>query len=90
MIPAIRKRLDLSWQLGLWLAVTLRVGLGMVALLAVHLEPVRGVGGEWLDLVIRGGGPWSELLSTWQRWDALWYQQIATNGYRAGDGTVAF
>jgi hypothetical protein len=35
-------------------------------------------------------GPLSTLISYWQRWDALWYQHIATAGYAVGDGTVAF
>jgi hypothetical protein len=41
-------------------------------------------------LILPGGDPWHLLFSMWQRYDALWYQQIATHGYAAGDSTVAF
>jgi len=79
-----------AWPLALWLLITLRVALGLVAVLSIHLQPVTMIGGDWLNLIIRSGRPWSDLLSTWQRWDALWYQQIAEHGYHAGDGTSAF
>ncbi len=29
-------------------------------------------------------------LSPWERWDAVWYQQIVTHGYSASDGTAQF
>jgi hypothetical protein len=29
-------------------------------------------------------------LAVWQRWDALWYQRIVQQGYRADDGSTAF
>ena len=78
-------------RLGLILLGVLRVGLGLVAVIAVHVgaraSPVHG---NWEELVIRGGEPWSELLSTWQRWDALWYQHIIETGYSAADGSVEF
>jgi Gpi18-like mannosyltransferase len=73
------------------MAAALRICFGAVAIAAVHLAPRAGnVHGQWEELVIRGGEPWSELLSTWQRWDALWYEHIAQAGYRAGDGSTAF
>lgn len=37
--------------------------------------------GQWLDRVF---------LSPWMRWDALWYQQIVTQGYSAKNGTAQF
>ncbi len=78
-------------RLGVVLVVGLRVVLGVVAVAAINLAPRAGiVHGNWEDLVITGGEPWSELLSTWQRWDALWYQHIAEEGYAAGNGTTAF
>lgn len=79
-----------GWQLAVWLLITLRVGLGLIAVLSIHLQPITGVGGELLNLIIRGGEPWSAFLSTWQRFDALWYQQIVEHGYHAGDNTVHF
>jgi hypothetical protein len=68
----------------------LRVTLGVFAVLSLHLQPVTVVGGDWLNRWIHGGEPWSEFLSSWQRWDALWYQHIAESGYHAGDGSAAF
>ncbi len=77
--------------LALALLVVLRVVLGAVAVIAVNVAPRAGVvHGNWEELVITGGEPWSELLSTWQRWDALWYQHIVEQGYRAADGSTAF
>jgi hypothetical protein len=78
-------------RLGLVLLLGLRLVLGLLAVAAVHLAPrASTVHGNWEDLVITGGEPWSEFLSTWQRWDALWYQHITQNGYAAGDGSTAF
>ena len=83
-------RLDPGWKLALWLVVTLRVGWGLVGLLSIHVQPITSIGGDWVTLILPGGDPWHLLLSMWQRYDALWYQQIATHGYAAGDSTVAF
>jgi hypothetical protein len=44
----------------------------------------------WTALEVVDGRPWTLLFSVWQRWDALWYQEIATEGYRAGNNTAAF
>jgi hypothetical protein len=78
-------------RLALLLLVVLRVGLGLVAVAAIHVGSRAGpLHGNWEELVKTGGEPWSEALSTWQRWDALWYQHIAENGYAAGDGSTAF
>lgn len=87
-LPALR--LGAPWKMGAWLAITLRIGLGLTAFLTVRLAPPTFESGNWLNLVIRSDNPWTQFLSTWQRWDALWYQQIATHGYHAGDNTVAF
>lgn len=76
--------------LALWLLIAMRVALELIAILAIYLQPITMVGGDWLNLLISGPRPWSDVLSVWQRWDALWYQQIAEHGYHAGDGTVAF
>jgi hypothetical protein len=85
-----RRSLGFAWRLSLCLLISLRLGLEAVGALSIRLQPVTGVGGDWLNLIIRGPQPWSTLLSLWQRWDALWYQQIAEHGYAAGNGTVAF
>jgi hypothetical protein len=86
-------RLGWGWRLALWLLITLRLALGLVAVFSIQLDPVMSpmmLGQYWRNLLIHGGEPWSAFLSTWQRWDALWYQQIAEHGYQAGNGTVAF
>lgn len=83
-------RLDPGWKLALWLLVTLRIGLGLVGLLSIRVQPITSIGGNWTNLIVRGGDPWHHLLSMWQRYDALWYQQIATHGYALGNSTVAF
>jgi len=83
-------RLDPGWKLALWLLVTLRGGLGLVGLLSIRVQPISSIGGDWTNLIVRGGDPWHQLLSMWQRYDALWYQQIVTNGYKAGNSTVVF
>ncbi len=84
------KRLAFEWKLALTLLVALRVGLGLVGLVSMQLQPGGTKQGDWLSLIIQRDKPWSYLLSVWQRWDALWYQQIATNGYTAGNRTVHF
>ena len=83
-------RLDPGWKLALWLVVTLRVGLGLVGLLSIHVQPITSAGGDWRNLIVPGGDSWHLLLSMWQRYDALWYQQIATHGYQVGNSTAVF
>lgn len=93
--PVLRRqgvwdRLDLGWKLAIWLLVTLRIGLTLVGVTSIHLQPITVVGGDYMNLVIPGNDVWHQLLSMWQRWDALWYQEIAAHGYQAGTGTAAF
>lgn len=82
-------RLQPGVQLALWLLVTLRIGYELVLLLSLHTQPITVVGGDWLNLWMHGG-PWTQLLSVWQRWDALWYQHIAQAGYHANDYSTHF
>lgn len=84
------RQLGRSWQLAIWLLITLRVGLGLLGIAALQLLPITGVGGDWLNLVSSGSDVPTRMVSVWQRWDALWYQHIAEHGYRAGNGTTAF
>lgn len=75
-----------------WLVAILRIALGVAGLLTVLLDPrplLRDVA-AWTTLEVLDGRPWTLLFSIWQRWDALWYQEIATEGYRAGNNTAAF
>lgn len=76
----------------LWLVVILRIALGLAGILTVLLDPrplLRDVA-AWTTLEVVDGRPWTLLFSIWQRWDALWYQEIATEGYHAGNNTAAF
>lgn len=77
-------------QLALWLLITLRLGFGLLAVAAVQLQAPSPATGDWSERVIHGHEPWSLFVSTWQRWDALWYQRVAEVGYHAGEDTLAF
>jgi hypothetical protein len=79
-----------SWTHAVWTVVTLRVCFEIVGLLGVRLQPITVIGGDWLNLVTPGNDVPHQALSLWQRWDALWYQQIALHGYTAGNGTATF
>jgi Mannosyltransferase (PIG-V) len=85
----VLRRPDAGWQLALWLTVVLRAGLGLLGAWAVIAHGATPAG-AWTELIIQDGKSWSDVLSSWQRWDALWYQQIAQNGYHAGNGTYHF
>ncbi len=70
--------------------VFLRVGLALVGVIALQ-DPSRvALHGNWEELVLPGSDVTTRLASMWQRWDALWYQHIAEQGYAAGDGSTAF
>jgi Gpi18-like mannosyltransferase len=93
----VRRALAAAWEragtggrLAVWLLITLRVALGLVVALAPHRLPGKAAGGAWLNLIGPAATPFEQILSSWQRWDALWYQHIATNGYGASNGTTAF
>jgi hypothetical protein len=76
----------------LWLVAILRIALGLAGVLTMLLDPrplLRDVA-AWTTLEVLDGRPWTLVFSIWQRWDALWYQEIATEGYRAGNNTAAF
>lgn len=66
-----------------------RLGLFLIGLLAVALLPAN----EHASLpgwqLIEGPG-WNNLFTAWERWDGLWFLQIATNGYSQGDFSAAF
>jgi hypothetical protein len=74
--------------LGVWLA--LRVGLTLLALLAGLELPGRPPGGTAPYQPPALPAVWDRLLGVWSRWDGQWYLQIASAGYRSGDGTTAF
>ena len=74
-----------------WLVAILRIALGLAGLLTMVLDPralLRNIAGTSLEVV--DGRPWTFVFSVWQRWDALWYEEIAREGYHAGNNTAAF
>jgi hypothetical protein len=77
-----------GWGFPIAVVVGMALILEVVGLIAWSNGPREPFGGDWQNLVY--SGRFSELLSIWQRWDALWYQHIAEAGYHAGDGSIAF
>jgi hypothetical protein len=87
---------------GLWYCVkvflALRIGLFVLALLATALLPThrefpQAVPGPvsvpgWPAHEITPGP--HNLVTGWERFDALWFLRIATKGYASGDGSAAF
>ncbi len=78
----------LRYCLGVFLV--LRVGLMVLALAGVALLP----GLEPVDVPGWPAHPttpgWHNVVTSWERFDALWYLRIATTGYVDGDGSAAF
>jgi mannosyltransferase PIG-V len=74
--------------LRVWIPV--RVGLFMVGLLGVALlqpNDAANVPG-WPAPALTAG--WHNLITAWERWDALWYLKIAAHGYSPTDTSGAF
>jgi hypothetical protein len=71
-----------------WLPV--RIGLFMVGLLGVALLPpnVAADVPGWPAPALTPG--WHNLITSYERWDALWYLKIASHGYSPGDTSGAF
>lgn len=69
--------------------LAVRGGLFLIGLIGVALIPANAHGGlpGW-ELIERPG--WTNLFTAWERWDALWFLQIADNGYAQGNLTAAF
>ena len=85
--------------------LTVRIALGLVALMGVALLPDLSA----LSPGVRPGLPaipspvsvpgwpahvvtpgWHNAVTAWERFDGLWFLRIATHGYRNGDGSAAF
>lgn len=75
-------------RLAILTLVVLHLVLLATAMTLGRIWPREPFAGTWDALVLTGPG--SQLISFWQRWDALWYQHIAETGYQAGNGTTAF
>lgn len=76
------------WRFAAVLVIVFSVLFIVVGSLASQLGPREPMAGSWEELVY--SGPLASLVSFWQRWDALWYQHIATSGYAPNDGSIAF
>ncbi|MGI8586710.1 MAG: mannosyltransferase family protein [Chloroflexia bacterium] len=74
--------------LAIWLA--LRVGLSLLALMAGLYLPSHTPQGTAPYHLPPAPALWDRLVGVWAHWDGLWYLQIASSGYRPGDGTTAF
>ena len=72
------------------LFIAVRVLLGLLALLASALleqnTPINVPG--WAAPAESAG--WHNLVTAWERWDALWFLRIATEGYADNDLSAAF
>ena len=74
----------------LWVFLAVRVGLTIVAMVAVGaiqaLGPVDVPG--WPAGGVETG--WRSAVTAWERQDALWYLRIAADGYGTDEGSAAF
>lgn len=66
-----------------------RAGLFLLGLIGVALLSANEHAGLPGWQLIEGPG-WTNLFTAWERWDALWFLQIATQGYSAADNSAAF
>src|SRR5207247_722301 len=70
-----------------------RVGLTLVALIGVgilpHVAPYKPVGVPGWAAPPFGTGP-HMLVTSWERFDGLWFLRIASGGYASGDGSAVF
>jgi Mannosyltransferase (PIG-V) len=83
-----RIRRGLLYCLGVFVAM--RVGLTLIALVAAAvLEPLPAVGVPGWPAPPSDPG-WHVLVTSWERFDGLWFLSIAANGYVDGNGSAAF
>lgn len=88
-----RRSLSPQWRQAMRYAgilyLSVRLGLSLVAVLATGLlrpyNPIEAPG--WPAQAPAG---WSQLLTVWERFDALWYLSISINGYSADNASAAF
>jgi hypothetical protein len=89
-VPTSQAGLSRGLVLAIAVTVSLRIGLALVGSIALQDQSRVALSGNWEELVLPGSDNATRVLSMWQRWDALWYQHIAEQGYAAGDGSTAF
>ena len=87
---AERDRLRRGVRYSLLVFLGVRVSLSVLALLGTALlpseEPVGPPG--WEAFPIEAG--WHNLVTAWERFDALWFLRVADEGYMDGDGSAVF
>ena len=90
--PPVPGRADIraafAYCLKVWLPV--RIGLFLIGVLGVALlspSDVADVPG-WPAPALTAG--WHNVITAWERWDALWYLKIAAHGYSPSDTSGAF
>jgi mannosyltransferase PIG-V len=81
---------DRAVQQSVAVVVGLRIGLGLIAWGAVEALPITSFGGDFHELITPNSDFLNGVVAPWQRWDALWYQHIATSGYTNGGVDAAF
>jgi hypothetical protein len=57
---------------------------------AAQHGPREAFAGSWMELARPGDDPLGKGIASLERWDALWYQHIALDGYAPDNGTTAF
>ncbi|HEX9891142.1 MAG TPA: mannosyltransferase family protein [Actinomycetota bacterium] len=74
----------------LWVFLGARVGLSIVAVAALALiQPLDPpVDSGWALQPLTPG--WHNWVTAWERFDALWFLRIGTEGYTVGDGSAVF
>ncbi|MSQ23297.1 MAG: hypothetical protein EXR58_01910 [Chloroflexi bacterium] len=82
-------QLDDGWRWAIGILIVQRLVLAIVGLAALG-SAFRTVDNEFTALILPGSDSWISLLSMWQRWDALWYEKIAEQGYQATGGSTNF
>ena len=85
-----RARIRRGLRYCLWVFLGMRLGLSLLALAGVALlptlEPV-GVPGWAAHETTQG---WHNLVTAWERFDALWFLRIADSGYSLADQSAVF
>jgi hypothetical protein len=95
--PRTRFELGPAWTNAIAMFVSLRLGLGLLALYLwwagglpapCHFEVARN---GWTTIPPLASDGWAfPLVGVWERWDACWYMKIATFGYEGGQNSVSF
>jgi hypothetical protein len=96
-LAATRRALPAGLGIALSLFVVMRVALSLGALVAASAVLLPGpcdferANNHWRTLpALHAAGLDFRLLGVWQRWDACWYEKIATHGYERGETSAAF